>query len=375
MRSNRALVWVAGVIGCGLASGFGCGLDAVGSAVGATDPDALAPDASSSDAPASDDGPDGAALDAPVEAECGDVQSAPSNCGRCGHSCLGGTCAAGKCQPVSLVTGDPGLGAVVVDATTAYYVAENSGVIRKIPIAGGASVDLFATGRAPHDLAFDGDRIFWTDQFGGGAAFLAGTSVKFSGGNGSARAVATTTQGPYFITATSVDMWNRGLTAVIQSFTNNSSSPAIVTDATYAYWSAGQQIRRVLHTSSSVTNVVTGIGANPTSMAISATHVYWTTATKVQRAPIGASAGWTIETLVSTEIQAASIAVDGTHAYWMDLTTGALRRAPLAGGGAETLATFSAQLTDAAYPHQIALTPDAICIASTSDGTLSRLAK
>ena len=35
----------------------------------------------------------------------------------------------------------------------------------------------------------------------------------------------------------------------------------------------------------------------------------------------------------------------------------------------------AATATDAPYPHQIALTPDAICIASTSDGTLSRLAK
>ena len=129
----------AGVTACGLAVSFGCGLDSVGSAepladvldggrneAAVTDRDARSSDDASLDA---------ANLDAPIEApSCGDVQSAPLNCGRCGHSCLGGACVAGKCQPVTLVTGEPGLGAVAVDATatTAYYAAENSGVIRKV---------------------------------------------------------------------------------------------------------------------------------------------------------------------------------------------------------------------------------------------------
>jgi hypothetical protein len=35
------------------------------------------------------------------------VDSDPVNCGRCGHDCLGGTCAAGQCQPVVLMERQP----------------------------------------------------------------------------------------------------------------------------------------------------------------------------------------------------------------------------------------------------------------------------
>jgi hypothetical protein len=365
-----------------LLCGVGCGLDVMASGAGPADGSvASLNDARAvSDAPAAADDAHavdldgGNAVDAPTEASsCGAVLSSPTNCGQCGHSCLGGACTAGKCQPVVLAT-DSALGAVALDATTAYYVAENAGIIRKVPLAGGASVDLFSTGRAPHDLAVDGDRLFWTDQVGAGSYVLT-TSTPTKLGGGAARAVSPTASGPYFITATTVELWDRGLTTQVSTLNNNASSPAIVTDATYAYWSAGQQIRRVVFASTTVTNVVTGLAASPTSMAISATHVYWTTATSVQRAPIGTAAGWVVATITAGETAAASIAVDATNAYWLDLTTGALRRAPVGGGAAETLATFSKQLVDAPYPHQIALTSDAVYVASTSDGTLSRIAK
>src|ERR1700722_18381747 len=39
---------------------------------------------------------------------CGDTQGSPSNCGRCGHDCLGGACSMGACQPIALVASDSG---------------------------------------------------------------------------------------------------------------------------------------------------------------------------------------------------------------------------------------------------------------------------
>jgi hypothetical protein len=48
-------------------------------------------------------------LDAGVKADgCGDPQSDPLNCGRCGHDCLGGACSGGVCQPVAIVVPDAG---------------------------------------------------------------------------------------------------------------------------------------------------------------------------------------------------------------------------------------------------------------------------
>jgi hypothetical protein len=382
MRPHRERVRSVAILGVVLASGvvaaFGCGFDGAGASsnAGPADGSALpSGDGAPPGADASNPDLDGAAAEASIDSGCGDVLTAALDCGRCGHSCLGGTCAAGKCQPVTLAT-ESGLAAVALDATYVYFVAEDAGVIRKLPLAGGASSDVYATGRAPHDLAIDGDRVFWTDQFGMGVYVLgAGSGTQLTPPNGAARAVSVTASGPYFITAGTVDFWDRNLTTQVVSFVNNASSPAIVTDAAHAYWSAGKEIRRVVRATPTVENVVTGLATNPTSMAISATHVYWTTPTAVQRAPIAIGTGWVAATITSAETAAASVAVDATHAYWLDLTTGALRRAPIGGGAVETLAKFAQQRIDAPFPHQIALTSDAILIASTGDGTLSRLAK
>jgi hypothetical protein len=391
-RTSRPTAAIAGALVVGLAgalgaigAGLGCGFDGLASGgVGGAGTDGSAvptgADASGTDASGSSDGSsvllDASSIDAPVEAGCGDVLSAPLNCGRCGHSCLGGACAAGKCQPLTIAT-DPGLGAVTVDATNVYFVAENAGVLRKIPLAGGAPVALYNTGRAPHDLAIAGTSLYWTDQFSaGGYSIPLNAANTVGGGADAARAVTLTPNGPHFIRTSTVELFDLTLTQSLAAFTNTGASPAIVSDATYTYWAAGKQIRRVQRPTTSVTNVVTGLAEDPTALAISATHVYWATPTSVQRAPIGIASGWTIATITSaTETAAASIAVDATDVYWLDLTTGALRRAPITGGTPETLATFTKQLVDAPYPHQIALTADAIYVASTSDGTLSRLAK
>jgi hypothetical protein len=56
-----------------------------------------------------------------------------NNCGSCGHSCLGGTCAAGKCQPATIVTG-VGDNPVVLGVDTQYVY------YRAAPIPGSAGV-------------------------------------------------------------------------------------------------------------------------------------------------------------------------------------------------------------------------------------------
>jgi hypothetical protein len=53
----------------------------------------------------------------------GDLNTSAENCGACGHSCLGGTCQAGQCQPFAWVTGlNTPMGVVVVGSDV--YVVE-----------------------------------------------------------------------------------------------------------------------------------------------------------------------------------------------------------------------------------------------------------
>lgn len=65
---------------------------------------------------------DGATVDAPVDCMA-DLQVDAKHCGRCGHSCQGGTCLAGKCQALKLADGLGYPEGLVVDAND-VFVAE-----------------------------------------------------------------------------------------------------------------------------------------------------------------------------------------------------------------------------------------------------------
>lgn len=87
------------------------------------------------------DGPDSGAagsLPAPV---CGSLDD-PDNCGACGHSCLGGSCVRGQCQPVVLVENEPtdndslAWQALAADETYVYWQTVTR--IARVPVAGGA---------------------------------------------------------------------------------------------------------------------------------------------------------------------------------------------------------------------------------------------
>ena len=99
------------------------------------------------------DGPDGghaAPPDVMIETDarsCVDVATDPLNCGICGHDCLGGTCAAGKCMPVELAFVESGGAAIAVDATDVYWsITKDSlgGVVRAVPKRGGEPRDIAA---------------------------------------------------------------------------------------------------------------------------------------------------------------------------------------------------------------------------------------
>src|SRR4051794_1309885 len=65
---------------------------------------------------------------------CGaNTSSDAKNCGRCGHDCLGGTCQAGACQPVTLASGLAGPVGVHLDDTSVFWVEHKGGTVMKMP--------------------------------------------------------------------------------------------------------------------------------------------------------------------------------------------------------------------------------------------------
>ncbi len=87
-------------------------------------------DGSSSSDPGSTAGASGAAGQGNLAGSGGsscagvDTQTDPLHCGTCGHSCLGGVCAAGVCQPVSLVDHENKPSAVQLDGERVVWLTD-----------------------------------------------------------------------------------------------------------------------------------------------------------------------------------------------------------------------------------------------------------
>lgn len=127
--------------------------------------------------------------------------SDPNNCGTCGHSCLGAACAAGKCVPIVLASGqgdsaygvpwypyttdigDPLVGPdrLAVDDTHVYWLNLRGDVMR-VPASGGKAEHLASTKPGPVWIAL-GDQSVYFSTMGGEifrVAKAGGTPVRFA---------------------------------------------------------------------------------------------------------------------------------------------------------------------------------------------------
>ena len=119
-----------GVPGCGSSSPSSTTPDASpGKDSGHPKPDSSSePDSSNVDSGKSDSSSkDVTTSDAPTEAACAmtlcgtacvDTSTDGKDCGKCGHSCLGGTCTAGKCDSITMVDPTVMMATEIVDADT-----------------------------------------------------------------------------------------------------------------------------------------------------------------------------------------------------------------------------------------------------------------
>jgi hypothetical protein len=95
-----------------------------------------------------------------------DTMTDALNCGRCGHSCVGGTCTAGVCQAFELgsVTDAPMAFVAVSDqhvfASTRITLTTQTGGIWRIPKAGGKP-ELYSPIRYSEGIAIVGDKLFF----------------------------------------------------------------------------------------------------------------------------------------------------------------------------------------------------------------------
>jgi hypothetical protein len=95
---------------------------------------------------------------------CVSLTNDDSHCGACGHGCQDAGCAFGACRPVALVSFQKSPFDIAVDSTNVYW-ADGYGNVSGVRIAGGAPF-LLAGGQTniARGFAADGTNVYWSTQ-------------------------------------------------------------------------------------------------------------------------------------------------------------------------------------------------------------------
>jgi hypothetical protein len=231
---------------------------------------------------------------------CTDPTSDPLNCGYCGHSCQGGTCAGGMgCAPVPFATGQSAPTSLAVDATNLYWTnAGSNSAVMKGPLAGGAPQALASGQVAAWGIAVDATSVYWTTATMNGKV----QSVPIAGG-----AATTIASG-------------QGIPL------------GIAVDSAYVYWTNSAMPGAVLRApigGGAATTLATG--TSPWGIAVDATSVYWTDSGSgtVNKAPL---AGGTAITLASGQATPKALLLTATDVHWANDGNGSLWHVPIGGG-------------------------------------------
>jgi hypothetical protein len=105
------------------------------------------------------------------------------------------------------------------------------------------------------------------------------------------------------------------------------------------------------------------------SVAVNGTHLYWVDETganggTVNEVPVG---GGTVTTLASGQDDPRSVAVDGTHVYWVNFGDGTVNEVPIGGGSVTTLATGQSE------PVSVAVAGTHVYWVNIADGTVNEV--
>ena len=318
---------------------------------------------------------------------CVDVASDSHDCSMCGHDCLGGDCLNGKCQPVTLATGQGQPTSIAVDASSIYFANTSpGGWLGKVPVGGGSVQRLLVNQNDPFSLGMDGGDVFCAVE--GAQLGATGAVLTVGKGGGSPRTLAAGLANPGGPGQLALDASNvywtqqqEVLSCPLDACPGGPRTIAVAASLTTGialeggtlYWLEFEgYVKSCPVAGCTSPSVLTYSPGGLTAIAISRGHAYWTT-----------SAGGTVMSCLVTDCAATlvmlatgrnpwGIAVDGSSVYWTDWEVpGSVLSCPLAGcpGGATMLAS------NQAGPMDVAVDSVAVYWTNRDDGTVMRVAK
>jgi hypothetical protein len=317
------------------------------------------------------------------------IETDGTHCGACGHDCLGGTCAAGACQPFALATGQTSPAGLVVDPGTSGRVYWTNrvadGTLASVDKTGGSVVVLASGQELPGGLAMNATHLFWSNASTGPNGTImsvpktgapdAGAPTLLASEQIIPLAVAVLGSRVYWTNAVN----NVGVVSavdaqggVVEVIADNQDFPTgIAADTTGVYWvnhDGGQLMALDFLTVPAQIRVLASDLVQPAGLTLDTTNVYWSELAGNIRKKSKLD-GSTSVLLADQQGLPLSVAVDGIHVYWTDNAKGVIARTSTAGGTVETVASGQNG------PMYVAVDNLSVYWTNGGDGTIMRKAK
>jgi hypothetical protein len=354
---------------------------------------------------------DGGAADAAGDADGADVgcvpdgdhTSDPHNCGACDHSCLGGACKAGKCEPVALASGTGCPSGIAVYGDEIYWTEWNDpvnptlGKVARVLMSTRIVTVMAETTTIPVQIVADDLAVYWSENstnkapdsslMDGHVWKLDKSRIGEPGEAGAAEALrwwdhtigmlALSSTDIYYAEYHSVNRIPKGGGGIYAEISPKLGlTGGIAVDQTGVYFTDVRDagIGSVwLYTNGDASVLAAGGGMSPAGVAVDSHNVYWTNFFA------SGDAGYLVmmadkffpgdaAVLAQNQQGPLGIAVDGNHVYWANMLDGKIMRIVKMGGPPEVMATGNS-------PRSVAIDTKAIYWTDCGSGSVMALAR